>query len=168
MTVYFHRQLFGFSEKMEDIIKFSWQQIDELAEKLVNTIRASRFKPDYLVGITVGGLVPLVLLAKGLDINNVITVSANSYDGNKRKALNITYLPKIDLSNKKILLVDEIVGTGETLKQISRILVDDYRVGMLKTAVMVVSKEECTFQPDFSVLEVNKWIVFPWERKESS
>ncbi len=152
---------------MEDATKFSWQDIDELGEKLVNAIRASGFKPDYLVGITVGGLVPLALLAKGLGINNIITVSANSYDRKKQKVLNITYLPKIDLSNKKILLVDEIAGTGETLKQISRIFIDDYKVGVLKTAVMIVSREECTFRPDFSVLEVSKWIVFPWEKNSS-
>lgn len=152
---------------MKDIIKFSWQQIDELAEKLVRTVKASGFKPDYLVGITIGGLVPLALLAKGLDINNVITVSANSYDGKKQKILNIIYLPKIDLSGKKILLVDEIVGTGETLKQISNIFINDYRIGTLKTATMVVSKEGCTFRPDFSVIEVSNWIVFPWEKDSS-
>ena len=152
---------------MKDTINYSWQQISEFTDKLVNEIKASGFKPDYLVGITVGGLVPLALMAKGLDINNVTTISANSYDKEKQGKLNITCLPKIDLSGKKVLLVDEIAETGETLKQISDIFINEYKVDTLKTVVVVVNKDKCTFWPDYSAVEVNKWVVFPWEKEGS-
>lgn len=141
----------------------SWKDIDDITEELIKNIKTSGFKPDYLVGITVGGLIPLGMLAKGLGMNTVVTVSANSYEGQERGNLNITYLPSIDLTAKKVLLIDEIVGSGETLRQISQILLNQYKVSELKTAVFVVSKNECKFLPDFHIVKTMEWIVFPWE-----
>ena len=144
----------------------SWEEIDKITVELVNKIKTSGFKPDYLVGITVGGLIPLGLLAKSMDINTVVTVSANSYEGQKRGNLNITYLPSINLTGKKVLLIDEIVESGETLKQISEILINKYKVGELKTSVFVINKDKCKFLPDFHVVETTEWVLFPWEKHE--
>ncbi len=136
---------------------------DELATK----IKTSGFKPDYIIGITTAGLIPLYFMARKLDnIRNILTVSVNSYDKDKRKNLEILYLPEIDLSNKKVLLVDEISGTGDTLKSVSNILVDKYKVGELKTVTLVVSKSS-KFYPDFYSLEDGSdWVVFPWDKHE--
>ena len=120
-----------------------------------------------MIGITKGGLAPLALLAERLHINRIITISANSYDGQQRGRLNITYLPEIDLSGQNILLIDEIVGTGETLRHISEILINDYKVRKLKTVTMVAGKDKHSFHPDFFAAEVDNWIVFPWEKSDS-
>ena len=142
----------------------SWRQVQALGEKLSRQISASEFKPDYLVGIAVGGLIPLALLAEALEIKNIATISVNSYNGTKRGRLHVGYLPKIDLKNKKILLVDEIAETGETLKQVLKILIGRYRVGEIKTATLAINKAKCKFLPNFFAFENNKWIVFPWEK----
>lgn len=144
----------------------SWKKINKITVELVKKIKISGFKPDYLVGITVGGLIPLGLFAKGFDINKIVTVSANSYNGQQQGELTITYLPQIDLIGKKVLLIDEIVESGETLRQISQILLDQYKVSELKTAVFVINKDKCKFMPDFYNLETTEWVVFPWEKHE--
>lgn len=142
----------------------SWKEVDGLAKTLANKITASGFTPECLIGITVGGLVPLALLAKKINIRNTITISAESYEDTKQKKLSITYLPKINLRNKKVLLVDDIADTGNTLREISHILTKRYKARELKTAVFVVNKDHCTFKPDFSVLKEVRWVVFPWEK----
>ena len=138
--------------------------MDELAGK----IKASGFKPDYIVGITTGGLIPLYFLAKKLDdMDNILTVSATSYDKDRKKDLKILYLPKVDLSGKKILLVDEIAETGDTLKAMSDIMVNQYKVSELKTATLGVNTDKCKCYPDFYVAEEKgEWVVFPWEKDE--
>ena len=151
---------------MQEYIKFSWQDIESFIQKLAVSIRASNFKPDYLIGIANGGLIPLGLLTKELGIGNILTVSASSYDKDKQNGLNIAYLPKVKLENKKVLLVDEIADTGETLKQISEIFLNEYGVCELKTAVLGINKDRCSFRPDFFVFEESKWVVFPWEKKD--
>jgi len=146
--------------------KLSWDDIEKITDELASKIKASGFVPDYIIGITTGGLIPLYFLAKRLDCLNMLTISVNSYVKDKKGDLKILYLPEIDLSNKNILLVDEIAGTGGTLKEISNILIDKYKVGELKTITLVVLKDS-QFYPDFYVLEEGSgWVVFPWDKHE--
>ena len=144
--------------------KLSWKQIEKLTEKLANLVRVSRFRPQYLVGITVGGVFPLALLAKEFGTKNIVVVSARSYSKRRQGKLLVTALPKVDLRGKRVLLVDEIADRGTTLKYISRIFVQQYKVRELKTAVLVVNKKNCKSWPDFYVLKVDRWVVFPWDK----
>lgn len=147
--------------------KFSWEGIEKVIDELCDNIKESGFKPDYIICITRGGLIPLYFLAKKLGIDNVLTISANSYEKEKQKELEITYLPEINLKGKKVLLVDEITDTGVSLKGVSDVILTKYNVGELKTATIVVNKEKCKFYPDFYVvLTKGEWVVFPWEKTE--
>jgi len=146
--------------------KLSWEQVEIALKKLGAKIKTSGFKPDYIIGITAGGLVPLYFLAKHLDIANILTVSTNSYERDKKGETVITYLPEIDLKGKKILLVDEIADTGESFKKMREAIVQKYTVGEIKTATIIVKKGVCAFEPDYWIAEKqNEWIVFPWEKE---
>ncbi len=147
--------------------KLTWDDVEKLTDDLAVQIKTSNFKPDYIIGITTAGLIPLYYLARKLgNIRNILTISANSYDKNKQRELEIIYLPQVDLTDKKVLLVDEISGTGTTLTEISQILTDKYNVGELKTATIVVLKDSQKY-PDFYALEGSEdWIVFPWDKYE--
>ena len=142
----------------------SWKQLERLVRKLASKIRESGWKPQCLIGITVGGIIPLALLADEFDTKNIATVSARSYSKKRQGKLRITSLPEIDLRGKRVLLVDEIADRGTTLKYISKLLMRQYKVRELKTAVLVVNKKNCETWPDFRVLEVDRWVVFPWDR----
>lgn len=142
----------------------SWEKIIELSKKLGESIRASGFEPDYLVGITVGGLIPLGLLAEELDIRNILNVSASSYEGKAQREIEITYLPNIDLTGKKVLLIDEVSETGQTLEYMASLLKEKYQLSELRTATLVVNIKESKFHPDYCSLEAEEWLVFPWER----
>src|SRR3989338_3448070 len=144
---------------------FSWEDISTLSEELALKIKASGFAPDYLVGITVGGLIPLGLLAKKFNTNAVVTVSASSYsDANKKMGKPTVWnLPALDLSGKKVLLIDEIAETGETLEVVKGELIEKCSARLIKTAVLGINKTKCTITPDFYVFSEDTWIVFPWE-----
>jgi uncharacterized protein len=146
--------------------KLSWEEVADLSKKLAITIKESGFEPDYLVGITVGGLIPLGLLAEELDIRNILTVSVSSYEGKERRGLEVKYLPDIDLEGKKVLLVDEVSETGQTLQYIAGLLKEKYQLSELRTATLVVNTKESKFHPDFYSLEAREWMVFPWEKEE--
>lgn len=144
--------------------KLSWDKIEQLSKDLAAAIEESGFVPDYLVGITVGGLIPLGLLAEELDIRNVLTVSASSYDGKQQRELKIRYMPEADLSSKKILLVDEVAETGQTLALIAQAMKEKYKPAELRTAALVVNTKTSKFHPDFSALKTEEWLDFPWEK----
>ena len=147
--------------------KLTWEDLEKITDELAAKIKTDGFKPDYIIGLTVGGLIPLYFMVRKLDnVRNILTISANSYDKDKKGDFKILYLPEVDLSDKKILLVDDIAGTGDTLKKVSEILVDKYRVRELKTATIVATKDS-QFWPNFYALEaLTDWVVFPWDKAE--
>ncbi|MCL5114568.1 MAG: hypothetical protein M1604_02175 [Patescibacteria group bacterium] len=149
------------------MVDLSWEEIEKMADDLAERIKNSGFKPDYLVGITTGGLVPLGLLAKRLDFESILTVSTTSYDdGHNQKELKVTYLPEVDLKGKKILLIDEIADSGATLEKLREIFMDRYQVKELKIATLAVNKGKSVIIPDFYALAgMGEWIHFPWEPK---
>ncbi len=147
--------------------QLSWEEVESIAEKLAQKIKKSGFQPNYIVGITTGGLFPLAMLAKELEIKKILTFSAKTSGAGKNKKLHIIYTPNIDLRDRKVLLVDEIVETGSTLRKITEMIKKKYVVSELRTATLGVNKDKCLFYPDYYVFfEQGEWVKFPWERKE--
>lgn len=146
------------------MLHLSFIDIKKSATMIAEQVRASNYVPDYIIGITVGGLIPLALVAKELETQKVGTISASAYDGDARKGLTIHALPNIDLSNKSILLVDDISDTGETLQELSALLYEKYSVQEVKTATIVIRKDKDSYRPDFYAIESEEWTEFPWEK----
>src|SRR3989344_2058100 len=135
--------------------KLTWEDIEKMTDELALKIKDSGFNPAYIIGLTTGGLIPLYFMVRKLENNHkFLTIAVNSYKKDEKGELVISYLPQIDLSDKKILLVDEIVGTGDSLKEVSKILIDKYKIGELKTMTLVVLKDS-QFYPDFYNLNEN-------------
>lgn len=155
-------------DNVVDTVDLTWENVEFCVEAIAKKVRGSGFVPDYLVGISLGGLIPLALLAEELDIRNIVTFSAMSYQGTRRGYLQITYRPTVNLRGKNVLLVDEIADSGNTLFTIAEELTEDYRVGELKTAVLAINKEHCIKRPDFFSIEDSRWIVFPWEESPNT
>ncbi|OGU39030.1 MAG: hypothetical protein A2X61_00840 [Ignavibacteria bacterium GWB2_35_12] len=75
------------------------------------------------------------------------------------------------MDQKKILLVDDIVGSGETIKQCKQVLLNA-NVFEIKESVCFVNiynwyKNNLNLSPNdyFSYIGsiTNNWIIFPWE-----
>ena len=145
--------------------KLSWKDIEKVTDELTEKIKSSNFMPDCLMGITTGGLIPLYFLAKKLKVNNILTISTEL---NEKKELTIKYSPEVNLKSKKILLIDEITETGNSLKKVLDFVNNKYDPKEVKTATLGMNKDKSQFCPDFYVLvEQGEWIVFPWEKEES-
>ena len=148
-------------------VKFSYLQIESYCKEIYKEILKQDYVPDYILGVSVGGLYPTILFSRLLDNQNVTTISLKSYSGTKRKNLKIINLPsKRILKNKKILVIDDILDSGETFKFIKNILKKEYSVKDVKFLSIFVNKKNCKFYPDFYFKEVDKWICFPWDKFE--
>jgi hypothetical protein len=147
--------------------KLTWDDIESLSTKLAEEIKASGFVPDYIVGITIAGLIPLYYMARKLgNIRNILTISINSYDKHNKKEMRVIYLPEIDLKGKRVLVIDEISGTGLTLDKAAEVFNEKYEVGELKTATLVYL-DTSSHKPDYRALTTSDdWIVFPWDKYE--
>ena len=120
------------------------------------------YNPDCLVAIARGGLTLAHFLGENLNLRDVYTINSIHYEGEKKlDTFEIKNIPNLS-SHKKIVLVDDISDTGETLKEIIDILKVEYPEIEIKTAT-IFYKENSLIIPDFKVRIAKNWIVFFWE-----
>jgi hypoxanthine phosphoribosyltransferase len=120
------------------------------------------YNPDCLIGIARGGLTLAHFLGESLNMRSVYTINSIHYDGEKKlDTFEIKNIP--DLTNhKKIVLIDDISDSGETLKEIVDILKIEYPEIEIKIST-IYYKPTSLVIPDFKVREATKWIVFFWD-----
>jgi len=146
----------------------SWRELHKALIILASRIRATGYKPDMIVGVLKGGLIPARILADLLEIGELGFIGVRFYRGvSKREAKpEITIPPVPSVSGRKLLLVDDIVDTGRTLQ----LVVDElYRYGCLEVKTLAIYvKKWSPVLPDYYYRVTDKWVVFPWELAETS
>ncbi|KFE33559.1 xanthine phosphoribosyltransferase [Thioclava atlantica] len=142
----------------------SWDQLHRDARALA--WRLDGKGPDdgnwrAVVGITRGGLVPAAIVARELDIRTVDTISIKSYSHQDQRAAQVLKPTQADLmenGGEGVLIVDDLVDTGNTLKLVR----DLFPKAQFAT---VYAKPMGAPLVDTFVTEVSQdtWIFFPWD-----
>ncbi len=124
--------------------------------------KLKEYQPDALIAIARGGLLLGHLLSEALETREIYSLNSIHYDGTKKlDTFEIFNIP--DLSRKhKIILIDDIVDSGESMVEILKILEEKYPHCEFKVAT-IFYKTTALMQPDFSVKEAKNWIEFFWE-----
>jgi len=145
----------------------TWNLIYAMLLELADKIRKDEFKPDVIVGVSRGGWPPARVLSDLLCNPNLANVKAEFYLGvNETKGEpTITQPVSTNVANKKVLVVDEVADTGKSLKLVKEHIVAQ---GAQETKIATIYyKPWSVITPDYYEKETRKWIVFPWEIKET-
>lgn len=120
------------------------------------------YKPDALIAIARGGLTLGHLLSEALETREIYTLNSIHYDGMKKlDTFDIFNIP--DLSRRhRVVLIDDIIDSGESMVEILKILKDQYPHCEFKVAT-IYYKPTALMQPDFKIREAKGWIEFFWE-----
>lgn len=171
----------------------SWSDVQRQVQELVRQMWLDQWRPDYVVGITRGGLTPANLISQYLDCP-MYTLQVRLRDGDDGDCESNLWMPEDafgyhrtdDLpgySNptlrKNILIVDDINDSGATINWIrqdwqSSCLPNDPAWANiwgnnLRIAVLYDNESsQAELIVDYAAERVNKfetpqWIVFPWE-----
>jgi hypoxanthine phosphoribosyltransferase len=145
----------------------TWDQIYEMLLNLAEKIRKDSFRPDIIVGISRGGWPPARVISDLLENIELANVRVEFYLGvaeTKKKPV-ITQDLSTPVKAKNVLILDDVADTGQSL-----LLVKDHVTNQgakrVKTAT-IYHKPWSVIIPDYYEKETGKWIVFPWERKET-
>ena len=121
------------------------------------------FDAEAIVAIARGGYAVAQALAEGLDIRNLQSIRTELYDDD-RKRENITILGTCTFENiKKVLVVDDIADSGETLAHVMEYFQNNYPDVEFQSATLFYKKSS-VYEPTYWVQEANVWIDFFWER----
>ena len=145
----------------------SWNDIHKLTLVLAKKIVESGYMPDVIIGIMRGGWIPARILLDYLNIPTLATIEIKFYKGigETRERPIIIHPLVVDIRNKKVLIVDDVVDTGKSMS----IAIEMAKLGgaySIKTAALVV-KPWSILEPDYYAMKSDKWIVFPWEIRET-
>ncbi|MDB2405581.1 phosphoribosyltransferase family protein, partial [Arcobacteraceae bacterium] len=98
--------------------------------------KIKQYNPDALVSIARGGLLLGHLISEALDTREIYTINSIHYDGTRKlDTFEIFNIP--DLSRKhKVVLIDDIVDSGESMIEILKILKEKYHHCEFKIATV--------------------------------
>lgn len=156
----------------------SWTDIEKICKQFVAQI-ASQKHFDFIIGIQRGGVVPSVVLSHMMDNRNIIFLdivrTESSRVNSEKNAPRLNQ--NCDLSvikNKKVLIVDDIVGEGTTLESAKR-FVASHTPSEVFTSVCVINLSnwekynnvDWRSKINYAGKAVNGWVIFPWETYEN-
>jgi hypothetical protein len=156
---------------MEKKFKVEIPTIDEIYGYLADLavkIKSSKEKYDLILGVARGGLIPARILGDFLLIKDIRILYARYYS----KPYETFEKPKIysesvgDVTDKKILIVDDVADTGDTLIEIKKYLESKHAK---KVDIAVIYKKPWNkAKIKYFSKETDAWIVFPWEFLETA
>ena len=145
----------------------TWQDIHDIAKRTADAVKKSDFHPDVIIAVARGGLVPARLFCDFLHVKNCFSVKVDHWGltATKDGVAKLTHALDIDLVGKKVLVVDDITDTGQSL-ELTKEHISGLNPADLKTATLIHLKGS-KYVPDFFGTERDwAWIIFPWNYTE--
>lgn len=146
-----------------DYFEMTWEFFGELCRVLALRVARSGFDPDLVVGIAKAGVIPGAVVASILqrDFYSMKISRDAGVERVRARPRIFSEAPK-QAAKKKVLIVDEICTSGETLRLAMNAL---RQVGPaeIRTATSLV--KQGGHHPDFYALETDQTVIFPWDRQ---
>ncbi|MGC9209979.1 MAG: phosphoribosyltransferase [Acidilobus sp.] len=148
----------------------SWDEVVEWSIGLGKRIESSGWMPDMVVAVARGGYVPARLLCDYLGITDLVSLQSQHWVEAARMAQKaiIRNPYSIEAKGLKVLVVDDIVDTGETLALARDFIRAEWKPEEVRTAALQWISPVAKFKPDYYYIEVKDWVWFqyPWTRLE--
>lgn len=159
----------------------SWRDVENYTQEILRQLQSDGWKPDYIVGITRGGLMPANLISQYLGVT-MHTLDVSFREGSDGPESNLWMSEDAfgyDSHPKQILIVDDINDSGRTLNWIKQ----DWQASCqpkhahwaevwatnVRVAVLIDNESsQCELPITYKGRTINKqkdpcWVVYPWE-----
>jgi len=149
-----------------DFLSLTWKDLEKETYALSKKIKTGGRSVDLIVAVARGGLTIAQLLTDFMALP-ITSFTISSYrDLQQQKNPEITFKIGNKLHDKKILLVDDISDTGKTFTRGITYL-QELGAQEIVTASLLV-KPWTSYLPDYYVLKTDKWVIFPYEIRETT
>ena len=171
----------------------SWTEVHRLCRRLASLVKAAGYRPDIVIAIGRGGLVPARLVCDCLDIMALTSIKIDHYSsGSSKQAQAVIRFPLCtDIRDQRVLLVDDhpinrrilaeqllrwgmkataCPSGAEALELLRRADEDEQpaRAGLLAGAELSTTYDECKTDNDYNDLVVRITASSPVKTETSS
>ena len=145
-------------------LELTWEMFGELCRALALRVAQSDFRPEIVVGIAKAGVIPGAVISSILRADFFsLKVSRNpGPDLERMDRPEILSEAPLQAHGRRVLLVDEICTSGETLRVAGNAL-RNVSPAEVRTAASIVKVNG--HRPDYFALETDAEVVFPWDRQ---
>ena len=145
---------------------FSADEINAHLFILAKKIISSGEKYDRVVALARGGVSIAQSLSDLIGVRKISVIQSEMYSGvYETKSPIITQPLAANIKGERILLIDDLADSGETLLFAKQYL-SAHGPAMVATATLS-SKPWTKITPDFYELHSDAWVIFPWEVRET-
>src|SRR5438552_2366908 len=130
-----------------------WGQFEAETHALGDTITVN---PHVIVGVVRGGIIPARILSTLLGVPRMYCITTKT----TKHGIVITNRILESLSDRSILLVEDMLETGRTMAAVAEYL--KKKQAKVYTAALYV-RPTGGFKPDFFLAETANPVTFPWE-----
>jgi hypothetical protein len=148
---------------MSERTTLTWDDFGRAGRDLAQAIADDGYRPDLVLAIARGGLLPAASVSYALDIKNLHLINVEFYTGVDERLDLPVMLPPVpnagDLAGATVLIVDDVADTGATLE-----LVRDFcaeHVAEVRCAV-IYEKPHSVVTCEYVWSRTDRWIDFPW------
>ncbi len=151
------------SADLQDKEILTWDGFGDASRELAQTIADDGFVPEVIIAIARGGLVAAGALSYALGVKLSDAINVEFYtDVHETLPDPILLEPLLDvesISNRKLLVVDDVADSGRTLQLVLNILSEQ---GAEVRSAVLYEKPRSVVKPDYAWRRTDEWIVFPW------
>lgn len=141
----------------------TWEGFGTAQRELAQQIADSGFNPDIIIAVARGGLLPAGALSYSLGVKLSDAINVEFYTDVQETLPDPVLLePLLDtesISNKKLLVVDDVADSGRTLHLVLNLLKQH---GAEVRSAVLYGKSRSEIAPDYVWKHTDEWIVFPW------
>ena len=145
----------------------SWEYFYDLSKIVAKKIIQSNDLPDVIVGLARGGWVFARILCDFLGVKDLLSLKVEHWgitaapDGEAK----LKYPIRVNLSNRKTLVVDDITDTGESMLKAVEYVRTLKPLEVRSATLMHIKGSK--FIPDYFAKEISwRWVIFPWNFTE--
>ena len=146
---------------MREMMHKTYYPYEEFREDLKTLTQKIDTSFDAILPIARGGLSMALMLAEYYNIREVYAINTIGYEGSKKlDEVDVFNIPDLK-SAKRVLVVDDIVDSGDTLKKVLEVLTEQYPdIGFASASIFY--KSSACIEPTYWVKEATEWIAFFW------
>ena len=148
------------SDEREEL---DWAKYGVAVRELAQMVADDGFRPDIILAIARGGLFVAGSLGYALSVKNLYVMNIEYYTGVDTRldvpVMLPPYLDMYEMSDRKILVADDVADTGHTLEVVRAHC--EGTVAETRTAVLY-EKSHSIVKCDYIWKRTDQWINFPW------